>query len=184
MESSKLVVVLIIMGFAGYFRQAHLNILTLSLLCFSWPLEELVRTAFLDCKAWEVFLLVAVNYLTRKFQNMYFFVNPLETSLMNVDGALEAPLLLLFKRVQIQPGFAWAVADSTYALPFAWAKRDFVCAVLITVHANQAQSFAWVFMLRSTRRCPVCCGIPFSSVADQPAFPFTFCLQLVPTTIT
>lgn len=51
-------------------------------------------------------MLVAVNYLTRKFQNIYLFVNPLETSLMNVDGALKAPLLLLFKRVQIQPGFA------------------------------------------------------------------------------
>lgn len=45
MQSSKLVLVFIIIDFAGYFKQHHWKILTLSPLSFSLPLEELVRAA-------------------------------------------------------------------------------------------------------------------------------------------
>lgn len=86
MESSKLVVVLIIIDFAGYFRQPHLKILTLSPLCFSLPLEELVRTDLyitrLGCY-WEKYLAC----LMRNFHSVYLFINQLEMLLMKVDQA-------------------------------------------------------------------------------------------------
>lgn len=86
MESSKLVVVLTIIDFAGYFRQPHLKILTLSPLCFSLPLEELVRTELyitrLGCY-WEKYL----DCLMRNFHSVYLFINQLEMLLMKVDQA-------------------------------------------------------------------------------------------------
>lgn len=45
MQYSKLAVVFIIIDSAGYFKQHHWKILTLSPLSFSLPLEELVRAA-------------------------------------------------------------------------------------------------------------------------------------------
>lgn len=45
MQQSKLGLVFIIIDFAGYFKQHHWKLLTLSPLSFSLPLEELVRAA-------------------------------------------------------------------------------------------------------------------------------------------
>lgn len=85
MESSKLVVVLIIIDFAGYFWQPYVKILTLSLLCFSLPLEELVKTA-LYIMGLEWYQEKYLDYLMRNFQSVYLFTKQLEM-LMKVDRA-------------------------------------------------------------------------------------------------
>lgn len=86
MESSKLVVVLIIIDFSGYFKQPHLKILTLSPLCFNLPLEELVRTALYIMKV-DWYEEKCLDYFMRKFQSVYLFIKQLEMLLMKVDRA-------------------------------------------------------------------------------------------------
>ena len=63
--------------------------------------------------------------------------------------------LLLFRHVLLQPGFAWAVAGNASTLSFAWAKMGFCMHCLNScLHANQAQSFARVFMLHFPKSYP------------------------------
>lgn len=113
------------------------------------------------------------------------FINQLEIPVLNVDGARalgsRSATPTFFKPVQLQPGFARAIAVIAY-LPhsFAWARDgDFVCTIFTTVNMQIKHTVLRDFLCPSFRRvtehqCIV--GYILGCVVEMPAFFLTYSL--------